>query len=264
MASYYMQSLEHDMPAQFKDRKNIGVMLGALGKQLDDLREFFESLLIRFDLNALSGNQLDLIGDIVVLSRKEAGLLMGDISGVDILSDEEYRIMLMYKMLLNTSTCTYQDLINGIQYFLDPGEISEIVFIERADDPAKFILQCDYKAVEKLSKLQYIHAGGVGVVLEAVGRDIDAHFIPYFAYWVDDDVDAMSHRFNITNEIAYVRCISGLNISVGDSLYIYTSGANTSLYSNTSGSNKSQVTGFQFAQAVSRTTGNEFVKITAR
>lgn len=275
----YFEKLRADMPSQFHDKANLDVLLHALGRQLDDLQIFFSNLLLRFDWQSAKPDSmyqvksdvfenplLDLIGDIVVLTRKDAGLLTGDLTQTDVLDNETYRNYLLFKVLLNTSTCTYKDLINGIRFFLDDRNDAEtIVYKEDPYLPARFVLQCPQTVCDELTHLQFIHAGGVGVVLEPFSGDVNFTQYAYFAYFVDDEVDATAMWQQTSGTVAYAMCIKGLTVTPGDQVYVYTSGKNKGLYTNVAPKpgkqNPRLVEGYTFVQGVTKTTARQYLMV---
>ena len=103
-----------DVPEQFKRQANIRVLFNALAKQLNSLATFYRDLLTARTIANAVGKQLDYIGDIVSLTRAEASAIsaMGDL-----MDDDLYRRYLLYKISLNTSDCTLQDIYDAVQAF---------------------------------------------------------------------------------------------------------------------------------------------------
>ena len=265
----YFDKLKADMPQQFRDRPNLDILLEAFGRQMDEIYAFYEALgkIFAPDANGrrfgdLVGKQLDMIGDIVVLNRKNAALLTGNVSETDVLDDDPYRNYLIYKMLLNTSTCTYKDLIDGISFFVDGSDVNTIEYIEDPYSPAQFILKCDENVASKLANLKFIHAGGVGVVIDSISGEISAVLHPYFAYWFDDEYFAYGMRQQIDQKLAYVLCPEKLTIQPQDDVYVITQGANIGLYTN-SKKNAKAVTGYKFVSGANKTKAGEYLMISA-
>jgi len=71
----YVELLRGDLVEQFKEKPVIDALVSAIGEQLNDVRRFYEDLRDRRGLQTSMGQQLDGVGDIVVLSRLEAGAL---------------------------------------------------------------------------------------------------------------------------------------------------------------------------------------------
>lgn len=115
----YRKKLKDDLLEQFRGKHNINVLMDALGRQLQEVYEFYEQLRKDRGVKTAVGKQLDGVGDIVVLSRMEAGRLAGNPIPFDILDDETYRQYLVYKILKNTCDCTYPDIIKAFRMFWD-------------------------------------------------------------------------------------------------------------------------------------------------
>ena len=67
----------NDLPQQFLEKKNIEAMIRAFSKQLQQVQDVFEELTNCTDLDAAIGKNLDMVGTIIPLSRKEAAMLAG-------------------------------------------------------------------------------------------------------------------------------------------------------------------------------------------
>ena len=113
----YVELLRGDLVAQFKEKPVIDALVSAIGEQLNDVRRFYEDLRDRRGLQTSMGQQLDGIGDIVVLSRLEAGALACINESVYVLDDESYRRYLIFKVWKNTNNCTYHDVIKALRMF---------------------------------------------------------------------------------------------------------------------------------------------------
>lgn len=163
----YIASLIDDLPGQFRDKENIGILVAALGRQLQDVSDFLESLLLLRQIDAVSGMHLDEIGNIVCLTRMEAALLAGAKIPFDVLSDDRYRNYLKYKILLNTSDCTYGSLISAVKMFWKGERVS---YREDPASPATIILTIpgfeDAGGTANLLQVPIIKAAGVGIHME--------------------------------------------------------------------------------------------------
>ena len=81
------------------------------------------------------GKQLDGVGDIAVMTRKEAGQLAGKPIPFEVIDDDTYRQYLIYKILKNTCDCTYPDIIKAFRMFWD----RPLYYTEDPDEPATMI-----------------------------------------------------------------------------------------------------------------------------
>ena len=131
----YVAKLKSDLIEQFRGKKNIEAFVEAVGEELQEVYDFFEELTNECDVNTAVGKQLDGIGDIVVLTRMDAGQLAGNPIPFPILDDETYRQYLIYKILKNTCDCTYPDIIRAFRMFWD----YPIYYSEDPEQPATMI-----------------------------------------------------------------------------------------------------------------------------
>jgi len=131
----YIQRLKDDLLEQFRGKPNIEALLYAIGRQANDLRDFFEQLQNDRGVKTAVGKQLDGVGDIAVLSRLEAGKLAGNPIPFDVLDDETYRQFLIFKILKNNCDCTYWDIIKAFGMFWD----RPLYYKEDPEQPATMI-----------------------------------------------------------------------------------------------------------------------------
>lgn len=126
-----------DIPQQFLGKKNIEVLIRTFARQLQELQQVFDDLDTRLDLDVATGQNLDYVGTIIPLSRKEAGELVNKRFQEPVISDYRYRQYLKYKMLQNTSECTYYDIMKAIEILWD---VDKAYYYERADRPATIFI----------------------------------------------------------------------------------------------------------------------------
>ena len=141
-----LDSWLEDIPQQFRSKKNIGVLIRAFARQMDELQVVFDDLRTKRDIDTAEGKNLDRVGDIVVLTRKDATEILRQRSD-EALSDENYRKALHYKLMKNTSECTYDDImqsiftiwnVDKIKYYEDPAYPARInLRLETSDIDAK-------------------------------------------------------------------------------------------------------------------------------
>lgn len=163
----YAEKLEDDLLTQFRGQKNNTAIMRSYARQLQEVYTFLKSLLSLLDLDACTGPQLDLIGEIVVLSRYDARVIVGDAYDGQILDDDLYRKIIKYKILKNTSDCTYWSVMKGIKMFWD----KPLYYREDPEQPAVMILETGVLSpedhAEDLFSVPIIKAGGVGIHLRA-------------------------------------------------------------------------------------------------
>lgn len=164
----YAVLLKSDLLEQFKDKPVISALMDAIGEQLTDVYNFFEALKLERTIERAVGKQLDGIGDIVVLTRKEAGELACIKESVFVLEDEEYRNYLIFKIWRNSNNCTYYDILKAIRMFWP----KPLYYSEDPEIPATMILETDTLTpedhVENLLRAPIIKAAGVGLRLTAI------------------------------------------------------------------------------------------------
>ena len=115
----YVQKLRDDLVEQFKGKPVIDALMEAVGDELNEVRQFYEDLRDKRNIQTAVGKQLDGIGDNAVLTRLEAGALACAKESVYVLDDDAYRTYLIYKIWKNTNNCTYYDIIRAFKMFWD-------------------------------------------------------------------------------------------------------------------------------------------------
>lgn len=132
----YINNLKGDLVEQFRGKKNIEALLETIGKQLQDIADFYGQLREMRAVHTAAGAQLDGVGDIVGLTRSEAGVLAGINRMAYVLDDDLYRQFLVYKIWRNTNSCTYPDIINSLRMFWD----KPLYYQEDPQRPATIII----------------------------------------------------------------------------------------------------------------------------
>lgn len=159
----YVELLRGDHVEQFKEKPVIDAVISAIGEQLNDVRKFYEDLRDRRGIHTSMGQQLDGVGDIVVLSRLEAGELACVNESVYVLDDERFRQYLIYKVWRNTNNCTYHDVMKALRMFWP----KPLYYREDPEVPATMVFETDMLSPEddvpKLLNAPLIKAAGVGI-----------------------------------------------------------------------------------------------------
>ena len=132
----YTEKLRQDLLEQFKEKPVIDALICAVGEQLTDLHRFFTALRDERGVLTAIGKQLDGVGDIVCLSREEAGALACTAESVYVLDDEQYRDYLIFKIWKNTNNCTYHDVIKAFRMFWS----KPLYYHEDPEEPAVMLL----------------------------------------------------------------------------------------------------------------------------
>ena len=163
----YTEQLRQDLVEQFKEKPVIDALISAIGEQLTDLHWFFTALQDERGILTAIGKQLDGVGDIVCLSRVEAGALACVTEPVYVLDDEQYRNYLIFKIWKNTNNCTYPELIKAFRMFWK----KPLYYHEDPEYPATIFLKTGTLApedhAEDLLSAPIIKAAGVGIHITA-------------------------------------------------------------------------------------------------
>lgn len=179
----YRQSIEKDTLEQFRGQPNIQVLHDVFAKQLQDVYDFFMQLKLHRWIHDATGKQLDGVGDIVVLSRAEASEYAKAAGLGDASNDEVYRKYLFYKVLKNTNTCTYPDLIRAFRMFWE----KPLYYHEDPEYPAVMFLDAGILSpedhAENLLSAPIIKAAGVGIHITATTEtppiESELHITPF-------------------------------------------------------------------------------------
>lgn len=164
----YEKRILGEFPQQFQDRPVIAALVRAFARQLDELYQVFDDLMRMRSVDTAQGAQLDGAGDIVVLSRSDAMRLIKGAITYDIIDDEHYRHYIRYKILKNTSTCTYYDIIAAIQMLWGAEDIE---YYENPMEPATMTITFpEPDGAVELDDIPPIKAAGVGVHIRATSR----------------------------------------------------------------------------------------------
>lgn len=155
-----------DIPQQFLDKRNIEILVSAFAKQIQELYKVYSDLNLLTDLETAFGVNLDYVGTIIPMSRKDASEIAGVKEHDYIMEDKLYRKYLKYKNLVNTSECTYYDIIEGLKLLL--GDDAKISYVEKKEYPATIFIRLPVfsKTEQSILSVPIVRAAGVGVVVE--------------------------------------------------------------------------------------------------
>lgn len=165
----YSVDLKKDLVTQFQEQPNISALAEVIEEQFRSVCDFFTELKVRRWLDQAEGIQLDRIGDIVCLSRGEAGYMACIDQSVEVLPDDEYRKYLIFKIWKNTNNCTYYDVLKAFRMFWD----KPLYYHEDPDKPATMLFETSVMKpgemdVLKLFQAPIIRAAGVGIWITAI------------------------------------------------------------------------------------------------
>ncbi len=155
----------YDLPQQFQGKKRIEALIRAFARQMEDVRKALEESNALTDLDTARGVNLDYVGTIIPLTRKEAGELTGIGDTDPVMEDERYRQYLRYQLLRNTNECTYYDLMKGIELLWG---IKPVYYREDPALPATIILTMPFlkpggDAAVLLGEVPLLKPAGVGL-----------------------------------------------------------------------------------------------------
>lgn len=167
----YRKKLNDDLLEQFRRKPNISIVMASYARQLQEVHDFLRSLLTVLDLEKCVGKQLDLIGEIVVMSRYDARVALDEKYEGEVLDDDLYRTMLKYKIFRNTSNGTYWDVKRGIAMFWK----LPLHYSTELKSPATIILQTDVlppdTELDTLIRAPIVRAAGVDIRLTVTTQD---------------------------------------------------------------------------------------------
>ena len=162
-----MRDLIRKIPFQFRSKPKIEAILKAIEEELNELDEARSQLETLLYIETAEGINLDRIGEIVVLSRADAGLLAAQAGNLDfdVIDDARYRKYLKYKILANTSNATYKDIITAVKMIWGVDKVS---YNENLDGPASLTVSFPYHYTdEDIFILPPLTAAGVGINVRA-------------------------------------------------------------------------------------------------
>lgn len=163
----FVTKLKKDLVEQFRGKANIEALMEVVGIELQEVFDFYEQLRTQRSVDTAVGKQLDGVGDIAVMTRKEAGQLAGNPIPFEVIDDDTYRQYLIYKILKNTCDCTYPDIIKAFRMFWD----RPLYYTEDPEQPATMIFDTGELPGDvdttPLFKTPLIRAAGVTLKLYA-------------------------------------------------------------------------------------------------
>jgi hypothetical protein len=201
----YFDFLLSDELHQFKADSSVvtTALLKAIARQQEELLEAFRDLATKTNVDGSDGAQLDGCGDIVKLTRAQAGTLSNEVTtdfasidqeilqkvttptellqrhapnGIipfDVIDDERYREYVKYKIFLNSNHCTFPDVMKAIKMFWARSAVRYIedVTISGQEYHAAMLLKTTTLRPEQNARLFFlipiIKAAGVLLLREA-------------------------------------------------------------------------------------------------
>lgn len=133
-----------DLPQQFQGKTNIESLIAAFSRQLEEIQKVFDDLEEKTSIDTAVGENLDMVGDIVCLSRKDAHSYINRDGNFE-MTDDLYRKILKFKILKNTSEATYYDIMDGVSLLWN---LDNVKYREDKSRPATYILDLQRHPLE--------------------------------------------------------------------------------------------------------------------
>ena len=173
-----------ELPWQFRNQENIDAIITAIGEQLTELETVNEQLIDLVDVDTATGKNLDMVGEIVGISRIDAYSLL-ELVRLQDMTDETYRSVLKFQILKNNADGTYEDIMKGlhllwgddtIMSYEENPEIDVYNSQEwNAPDPATVKITIEDISTDDVDpdklKPMVIRAGGVKLYFDQTYRD---------------------------------------------------------------------------------------------
>lgn len=156
-----------EKPVSVEKLSMIGSIIWAFAPEYDLL---LLAILALEDINNIDyckGVLLDRIGQIVVLSRQDAGALIGNRELADV--DDVYRILLKYKAFVNSCRCKPDEIIEATRIIFGA---TDVVYSERKDVPATIFLSIS----APLSDLVLSILTGHNLIIRPAGVKVIANY----------------------------------------------------------------------------------------
>lgn len=112
-----------DIPEQYHNKDKIKVLLRAFSRQLEELENVFNDINQMTDIDRAQGINLDYVGSIVGITRKEVPSLFKNPASI-MVDDNLYRQAIKYKALRNTCECTYEDIVASLSLLWKTEQLS--------------------------------------------------------------------------------------------------------------------------------------------
>lgn len=126
----------NDLPQQFLEKERIEALIKAFSRQMEEVKKAFDELDSITNIDKATGKNLDMVGSIIPINRTEAYTILRRTKETTV-SDDLYRQVLKYKMLKDTSSCTYYDIVESIHMLWNAGDVH---YLEKEDSPATIFI----------------------------------------------------------------------------------------------------------------------------
>lgn len=148
-------------------------LIWAFAQESERLALVMEAIENINDIDSCTDILLDRIGQLVCLSRQEAGAMIGSRELAD--NDEIYRIVLKYKAFVNSCRCTPDEIITATKLIFGA---TSVVYSERRDTPATIYLSISAPFTDLVLSILgthdlIVHPAGVRVHIDCSTEDAD-------------------------------------------------------------------------------------------
>lgn len=124
-----------EMPLSVEKMSNLDGIIWAVAPEYENASLFLGGLENLNDFDSCTGVWLDRLGQLVRLTRQQAGAMIGSRELAD--DDDIYRVCLKYKAFVNSCRCTPDEIIEATQIIFGA---TQVVYSERRDTPATIFL----------------------------------------------------------------------------------------------------------------------------
>lgn len=119
---------------QYREKAKFAAHISALLAAMDEIEQALQDIKSIRDIDEAEGEQLDIIGEIVGASR----IISSTISGSNVLSDEDYRIVIRARIIRNHSKGHPEDILTGTAFILQQSQ--DLDFPIMVGDPGGMVL----------------------------------------------------------------------------------------------------------------------------
>ena len=124
-----------ETPLSVEKMSNLDGIIWAVAPEYENASLFLGSLENLNDFDSCTGVWLDRLGQLVCLTRQQAGAMIGSRELAD--DDDIYRVCLKYKAFVNSCRCTPDEIIEATKIIFGA---TQVVYSERRDTPATIFL----------------------------------------------------------------------------------------------------------------------------
>lgn len=124
-----------ETPLSVEKMSNLDGIIWAVAPEYENASLFLGGLENLNDFDSCTGVWLDRLGQLVCLTRQQAGAMIGSRELAD--DDDIYRVCLKYKAFVNSCRCTPDEIIEATRIIFGA---TQVVYSERRDTPATIFL----------------------------------------------------------------------------------------------------------------------------